>query len=135
MLNLTIASPEQSFFSGEVTRVVLPGEMGEFEVLPHHMPFMSLLKSGSIIAYPKKEGIAFYIEAGIAQINKNHISVLVDTAFQARLKDQEKLLLEQANHRKQLSQQSKMDYTALLTKLTQLSSEINAIKRIRRHKK
>lgn len=136
MLKLTIASPEKSFFSGSVERIALPGVMGGFEIRKNHAPFMSLLQMGTIIAYPEKsEPIAICIDSGFAQVNDNVISVLVDTAFNARLEEHEALISKQNEFRQKLTQRdSNVDYTVLLKELAQLSSELNAIDRIRKHR-
>ena len=38
-----LVSPERMVFSGEVEHVVVPGSEGEFGVLAHHAPFLSML--------------------------------------------------------------------------------------------
>ena len=41
MLQLKIISPERIVFTGEVTQVVVPGTLGEFEILDNHAPIIS----------------------------------------------------------------------------------------------
>ncbi len=45
---LEIVSPEATLFSSEVDSVVVPGVMGEFEMLNNHAPIVSLLKEGIV---------------------------------------------------------------------------------------
>ena len=45
---LEIVSPEATLFSSEVDSVVVPGVMGEFEMLNNHAPIISLLKEGVV---------------------------------------------------------------------------------------
>ena len=45
---LEIVSPEATLFSSEVDSVVVPGVMGEFEMLNNHAPIISLLKEGMV---------------------------------------------------------------------------------------
>jgi F-type H+-transporting ATPase subunit epsilon len=45
---LEIVSPEATLFSSEVDSVVVPGVMGEFEMLNNHAPIVSLLKEGTV---------------------------------------------------------------------------------------
>ena len=45
-LHLVIASPEQTVFDGKVDMAVLPGELGEFQVLVNHAPLISSLMAG-----------------------------------------------------------------------------------------
>ena len=49
MLFLTIISPERILFKGEVENVLVPGEMGEFEILTNHAPIISTLLEGRVI--------------------------------------------------------------------------------------
>lgn len=136
MLKLVIASPEKSFFDGEITRVILPGSEGEFEIRKDHIPFMSSLKSGTILAYlENQEPFALCIDAGIAEISNNQVSIVVDSAYQARIQEKEALLAKQSEYRKQLASQNKADFHSLLTQLSLLSSELEAIGKIRRHRK
>lgn len=136
MLDLHISSPEKSFFSGKVNRVVLPGDQGEFEIRKNHIAIMSLLQTGSILAFPESgDPIAFCIDSGLVHVNKNRVSVLVDTAFKARLNEKEKLLAEQRECRNKLNKTDKADYNTLMKKLTELSTELNAINRIRKNRK
>ena len=44
MLNLRIVSPEKVVYDGRVMRVVVPGTLGEFEILENHAPIISSLK-------------------------------------------------------------------------------------------
>lgn len=136
MLSLVIASPEQPLFRGEVERVVLPGKQGEFEVLNNHIAIMALLGMGSVIAYPTKGNpVAFCISSGIAQVNHNHVSVMVDSAFEARQNEEKKLREKQAEYRSLLGKKTKSDYAVLMQRLAKLTAELNAIERIRNHRK
>ena len=46
---LKVLNPKQVVFDGQVRSVFLPGDAGEFEVLPYHAPIVSLLKAGEIV--------------------------------------------------------------------------------------
>lgn len=48
MLQLKIISPERIVFTGEVTQVVVPGTLGEFEILDNHAPIISSLEKGKV---------------------------------------------------------------------------------------
>ena len=56
MLKLKIISPERIIFTGEVDNVVVPGTLGEFEILSNHAPIISSLEKGTIrFIMPKGE--------------------------------------------------------------------------------
>lgn len=46
---LRVLNPKHVIFQGEVSSVFLPGDCGEFELLPYHVPIVSLLKEGEIV--------------------------------------------------------------------------------------
>ena len=47
-MHLEIVSPEATLFSGEVVSVIVPGLMGEFQMLENHAPIVSLLAEGEV---------------------------------------------------------------------------------------
>ena len=48
MLKLKIVSPERVEFEGEVESVLVPGSLGQFEILNDHAPIISLLDKGKV---------------------------------------------------------------------------------------
>lgn len=61
-------------FSGVAKSVILPGDQGEFELLPFHWPIVSLLRKGEIII----DEIGFPISKGIARFAAEKLVVLVE---------------------------------------------------------
>ncbi len=45
---LEIVTPEASIFQGDVESVIVPGVVGEFQILNNHAPIVSLLKEGKV---------------------------------------------------------------------------------------
>jgi len=95
---LEIVSPEATLFSSEVDSVVVPGVMGEFEMLKNHAPIVSLLKEGTVrikthnqspIDYDElhanvvplsndKKILTVKINSGTIELKDNRIIVLAD---------------------------------------------------------
>lgn len=48
-MNLQIMTPRRVVFEGEAASIFLPGDRGEFELLPYHSPLISLLVEGDVI--------------------------------------------------------------------------------------
>lgn len=48
MLTLNIVSPERTVYSGAAEKVVVPGTLGQFEILENHAPLISSLDEGEI---------------------------------------------------------------------------------------
>lgn len=80
-LRLELITPDGRIFCGDVKEVLLPGEEGEFGVLPQHASLFTLLKSG-IIEFTKKDGTAenVVINGGSVTIEDNKVIALVDGA-------------------------------------------------------
>lgn len=136
MLELNIASAETHFYEGPATSVAVPGASGAFEVLPGHCALMALLGPGVIeIRILNKEPIVLYIEAGLMEISNNQVSILADSAFLARESAEDELRQRQKEFRDQLNtKQDALNYNALLKQLNELTTQLNAIDRIRKHR-
>ena len=48
-LELKIVSPEKVEYEGQVDRVIVPGTVGQFEILANHAPIISTLEKGRVI--------------------------------------------------------------------------------------
>ena len=78
MLNLKIVSPEKIEFEGEVSRVVVPGALGSFEILQNHAPIISSLNSGDV-TYETAEGTkTVKIIAGFVSVQHNQVGLCVE---------------------------------------------------------
>ncbi|OQX80432.1 MAG: hypothetical protein B6D56_05155 [Candidatus Omnitrophica bacterium 4484_70.1] len=71
---LLVIDPDKVIFEGEVSSVFLPGDKGEFEILPYHYPLISLLREGEIVIDGK---YAVPINHGIVRFFKNECVILV----------------------------------------------------------
>ena len=78
MLQLKIVSPEKIEYDGVVERVLVPGTMGQFEILNDHAPIISTLQKG-VVEYATKEGkISLNILGGFVEVQKNLVSLCVE---------------------------------------------------------
>ena len=75
---LVIASVGETRFDGAAVSATMPGEDGEFTLLPHHEPFVTTLKKGTIIVREsggsQKE---FSIDTGVAECSGGRAVVLL----------------------------------------------------------
>ena len=79
MLKLTIVSPEKIEFEGEVNSVLVPGTMGQFEILVNHAPIISSLDKGKVVyALPDGEKKSLSITGGFVEVQKNVVSLCVE---------------------------------------------------------
>ena len=80
MLELRIVSPERIEYDGQVESVLVPGSMGQFEILQDHAPIISTLQNGEVV-YTTKEGrVSLSIQGGFVDVQKNVVSVCVEMA-------------------------------------------------------
>jgi F-type H+-transporting ATPase subunit epsilon len=77
MLQLKIVSPEKIEFDGAVESVLVPGTMGQFEILNDHAPIISTLQKG-MVEYTTTEGkTSLEILGGFVEVQKNVVSLCV----------------------------------------------------------
>ena len=78
MLKLSIISPDETLFEGEVEAVFLPGTKGAFEILPDHAPIISSLTSGNVRYRQNGEETSVAISSGFMKCLKNTVSVCIE---------------------------------------------------------
>ena len=78
-LSLQLVSPNQDFFVGIIDMVVLPGEDGDFSVLPEHAPIITYLRPGKItITEERNKEHIYFVGSGFVKLENNNCQVLVD---------------------------------------------------------
>ena len=78
MLQLKIVSPEKIEFSGAVESVLVPGTMGQFEILTDHAPIISTLQSGTVEYTTAQGKNQLEIQGGFVAVQKNEVSLCVE---------------------------------------------------------
>ena len=79
-IKLEILTPNRALFAEDVDEVILPGTAGELGVLPGHLPLMTTLKSGQLVAISGTSRHIFAVHAGFAEILPNEVIVLTEAA-------------------------------------------------------
>ncbi len=77
-----LVSPARILLSEEVDMVVIPGEEGDFGVLPNHAPLISSIRPGTINVYV--DGAVaerIFIAGGFAEVTPERCTVLADEAI------------------------------------------------------
>ena len=78
MLELKIVSPQKIEFEGQVESVLVPGTLGQFEILKGHAPIISSLATGKVV-YADGEGKhSLDIAGGFVEVQKDKVSVCVE---------------------------------------------------------
>jgi F-type H+-transporting ATPase subunit epsilon len=82
-IKLEIVTPEAKTFSDDVDMVTLTGGEGEMGILPQHMPLMTQLAAGEIIAQKGGETIFLAVGDGFVQVTGERVAILTDMAIRA----------------------------------------------------
>ena len=73
-LDVTVLSPERTLYKGPAGSVIVPGERGEFEVLPYHKRILSRLVSGILFVDERPTSI----KRGIIKVEHNNVTIIVE---------------------------------------------------------
>jgi len=98
-LKLEIVTPDAKVFSEDVDMVTLPGVEGEMGIFPQHVPLMTQIVAGEIIARKGGQDYFLAIGEGFVEITADHVSILADMAIRAENIDEAKA--EEARRRAQ----------------------------------
>jgi F-type H+-transporting ATPase subunit epsilon len=99
-MHLTVTTPRGYLVQTDVDEIAAPGVLGEFGILPGHIPFMSVLRPG-VLSYRGKEGMKYLaVGDGLLQVARvsdgDKIEVLVNRGENGRDIDREAIQHELA---------------------------------------
>ena len=76
LLEASIVTPQNVLFEGKAHSVILPGEMGVFEVVAGHKPLLSRLILGTVIIDDRQ----IPIRRGVVKVMLNRVLAIVEEA-------------------------------------------------------
>lgn len=77
-LHLEIVTPTKTAYAETVSEVTLPGTLGEMGILPGHLPLLSTLQPGEVVAVTAQGPRYFAVGSGFVQVLPDRVRVLVD---------------------------------------------------------
>ena len=89
-LQLEIVTPEAQTFSDQVEMVTLPGVEGEMGIYPNHVPLMTQLVPGEIIARKNGQDLFLAVGDGFVEITGERVAILTDMAIRVEQIDEAK---------------------------------------------
>ena len=89
-IKLEIVTPEATTFSDDVDMVTLTGTEGEMGILPQHMPLMTQLVAGEVVAKKGSQNIFLAVGDGFVQVTGDRVAILTDMAILAENIDEAK---------------------------------------------
>ena len=82
-LKLEIVTPEAVALSEDVEMVTLPGVEGELGIYPQHVPLMTQIVPGIVIAKKGTQEFALAVGEGLVEITGDRVSILTGLAISA----------------------------------------------------
>ncbi len=77
-MKISVLTPDEEVYTGEITSVKVPGLTGEFEILGKHAPIVATLKEGKVrMITTSGETQIFAISSGFIEVLYDDISLLV----------------------------------------------------------
>lgn len=80
MLKLKIVSPERVVYDDLIDSIVVPGTLGQFEILENHAPIISTLEKGQVRFRTPQGEQTLDITTGFVTVKKNQVNVCVEVA-------------------------------------------------------
>ena len=81
LFNLSIVSPEKIIYSGEISSLIVPAQLGYLGVLADHAPLIANLTPGKISFKDvgEKMNVIYSKGSGILEVLKNSANILLDS--------------------------------------------------------
>ncbi len=80
-IEFELVAPERLLIEGEFDMIVLPGENGDFGVLPRHAPLISTLRPGTIAIFEDGQITSrIFVAAGFAEVTAERLTVMAEQA-------------------------------------------------------
>ena len=132
-----IVSAEAQIFSGEATRVVATGEVGELGIAPKHAPLITRLKPGKVVVTtPSGEHLDFAISGGMLEVQPEVVTVLADTAVRAQDIDEAAVRAAKEEAERILAGRGEaMEIVEAQKRLAEVSAQLAALERLRKNLK
>lgn len=132
-LQCNVVSAKETIYSGEISMLIATGVEGEVGILPGHIPFITLLKPGTMqIKTSNGNDEMVYISGGVLEVQPHLVTVLADTAVRANDLDEAKIL-EARRHAEQTLQNQKadIDTSAALAALAESLAQLQTLQKFK----
>lgn len=132
-LKLEIVTPDAQVYSEDVDMVTLPGVEGEMGIFPEHVPLMTQIVPGEIIARKGGQDHFLAVGEGFAEITGKRVAILSDMAIKAENIDEAKA--EEARRRAEARLAERIDDEETATVQAALSQSLAQLKVKRRQRR
>ena len=127
-----LVMPDEKLFDNFVETIKLPGVEGSFEVLSHHSPFITQLRSGTIIITNEDHVDYFAVHDGFVTVEQNKIIILSENCEHADKIDRERAQKSKARAEKRIAETSnaKINFRRAEASLRRAVARINTLNMI-----
>lgn len=77
-LQVNIRNAKRNYFTGKVTSVTSLNDAGEFDILPQHANFISIIRNYVILDKNTPQEKKFVISTGILRAQQNKVDIFLD---------------------------------------------------------
>jgi F-type H+-transporting ATPase subunit epsilon len=130
-LKLEVTTPTGQVYSKDVDMVTLPGQEGQMGILPMHVPVITLLGDGEIIARRGQEEDRLLVTGGCAEITQDRVAVLTVFATEVGAIDEQKAEEARARAEARLKEKISPEEVALVQ--ASLAHSVAQLRVKRRH--
>jgi len=131
-LKLEIVTPEAKVYSEDVDMVTLPGVEGEMGIYPMHVPLMTQVMAGEVIARKGGQDYFLAVGEGFVEITGERVAVMTDMAIKAENIDESKA--EEARRRAEARLAEKLGDEEIASVNAALAHSLAQLKVKRRNK-
>jgi F-type H+-transporting ATPase subunit epsilon len=131
-LKLEIVTPDAKVYSEDVEMVTLPGTEGEMGIYPQHVPLMTQIVPGEIVARKGGEDYLLAVGEGFVEITGDRVAILADMAIRAENIDEAQA--EDARRRAEARLAEHLDDEESATVHAALAKSLAQLK-VKRHRK
>jgi F-type H+-transporting ATPase subunit epsilon len=107
-LQIRIITPLDILLEQEVTLVTMPGEEGEFGVLPLHAPLIASLKPGLVKISNVDQNLKYFVWGGIARVTGGDVDIITEFAINVASTDKDITLEKISNLRDSLDHEDQI---------------------------
>ena len=130
-LKLEIVTPEAVALSEDVEMVTMPGVEGEMGIYPQHVPLMTQIVPGEVIAKKGTQEFALAVGEGFVEITGDRVSLLTDLAISA---DADEAEAEAARKRAEVRRSERLGAEEAAVVEGAITHSLAQIKSRRRHR-
>ena len=135
-MHVDIVSAEIEIFSGTITELYAPAEMGEVGIMPRHAPLLTKMKPGEVrVVDQHGEEQSFFVNGGILEVQPHVVTILSDTAMRAADLDEAAAMEAKAKAEAAMAdKKTDYDYARAKVELIEAVAQLETINKLRKRK-